>query len=309
MEAALGTVQEQAKAIGGRRDSPQLRRKLRECGAMLWGWLEQVEGALPVLETEAALAAGAGRADDGTVDASDRRRIADLVPYPVRRLRERVTSLRGELEGEQLAAAMALPEPEQRGDGSSSSTGAAGSGRGGRTSPPPQAGGGFSRTRFLSATSVMLGDDCAAAAALSSEGGFSRPRFVSRTSVELGPEGAGQGVGGGAAAARSGGGKQNQQQPQPQPQLQLLQQQMQCLAVEDEVDVAAHIAEERAVAIEAVAEQVVVMRELFGEVAALVNEQQGSVDMIEANTSATAARTGNAVRDLRRARTQQRGAF
>ena len=133
--------------------------------------------------------------------------------------------------------------------------------------------------------------------------------------MELGPGGAGQGVGGGAAAARSGGGgQQNQQQnqqphPQSQPQLQLLQQQMQCLAVEDEVDVAMRIAEERAVAIEAVAEQVVVMRELFGEVAALVNEQQDSVDTIEANTSATAERTGNAVRDLRRARTQQRGAF
>ena len=63
------------------------------------------------------------------------------------------------------------------------------------------------------------------------------------------------------------------------------------------------------VSIERVAKQVVVVRELFTDVARLVNEQQVYIDTIEQNVEGAAQNASAALQDVRRARALQPDLF
>ena len=307
IEKAVGVVTRTSRLHQGRRNSLQLRLKLRECRGEVDGWLQQAARAMAAAEREIATARAAGFSGHG-------RRQRRLT-----RLRSRCAQLEAEVQRwhrdqaaaeEEISAQISAHEAEELARKydhrqgficpichfSSSSPNALARhyaaqhedehARGGHEprGGTPDA---FSRPRFLSA-SIVSQDGGGGEGGASGEGVGGDPSLSAPARLPTGvPVGVGR-VGGG------GSGFDRLHAP---------------LQVEDEVAINEHIVQERAQSIERVAKQVFVVRELFTDVARLVSEQQEHIDAIEQNTSDAAQNASGALQDLRRAHALQPDLF
>ena len=299
IEKAVRVVTRTSRLHQGRRNSLQLRLKLRECRGEVDSWLAQARRALAAAEGEISTARTAGFAGHG-------RRQRRLT-----RLRSRCAQLESEVQRwhkdqaaaeEEISAEISAYEAEEL-----------------ARKYDHQQGFICPICHHASSSADSLARhyaeqheqelECARSPRESEPATFSRPRFLSASIVsqnENGEGSAGATVTGPAGAVDTVSAPRDAGHADGSSSFDRLHAQLQ---VEDEVAINEHIVQERALSIERVAKQVVVVRELFTDVARLVNEQQVYIDTIEQNTGAAAQNASAAVQDLRRAHALQPDLF